>query len=172
MYYRVEENTIEDIADAIRTQSGASGDIKVEDFAQAILSLDIGEDTNSAAESASKAAASAVSAASSATAASEISGNMASMQENTKQFADNAEQSAQESVSSAQASAQSAAESNTHCIDSEAWAVGKRSGVDVDAEDITYQNNAKYWAEFAKETVTVESMEDSDIQNIWDSVFA
>lgn len=165
MYYRVEESTIEDIADAIRTQSGASGDIKVEDFAQTILSLNIGEDTNSAAESASKAAASAVSAASSATAASEISGNIASMQENIKQFADNAEQSAQ-------ASAQSAFEANTHCIDSEAWAVGKRNGVDVSSGDIAYQNNAKYWAEFAKETVTVEPMEDSDIQNIWDSVFA
>ena len=172
MYYRVEENTIEDIANAIRTQSGATGEIKVEDFAQEILSLDIGEDTQSAAESASKAAASAVSAASSATVASEISGNMSAIQSNTEQFADSAEQSAQDALNSAQAANQSASDAEAHRIDSEAWAVGKRDGTDVGIEDIVYQNNAKYWAELAKETVTVEPMEDSDIQNIWDSVFA
>ena len=33
----------------------------------------------------------------------------------------------------------------------EAWAVGQRAGVDVDPTDVTYENNAKYWAEYAEE---------------------
>ena len=33
--------------------------------------------------------------------------------------------------------------------DAEAWAVGKRGGVDVPASDPTYQNNSKYYAEQA-----------------------
>lgn len=34
---------------------------------------------------------------------------------------------------------------------SEAFAVGERNGVPVDADDVTYHNNSRYWAEFAAE---------------------
>lgn len=34
-----------------------------------------------------------------------------------------------------------------YSYDSEAWAVGKRGGVDVPSTDETYHNNSKYWAE-------------------------
>lgn len=47
------------------------------------------------------------------------------------------------SESAASSSASSAKDSKE---DSEAWAVGKRNGVDVPSTDETYQNNAKYWA--------------------------
>lgn len=43
---------------------------------------------------------------------------------------------------------QNAAESiSDYSYDSEAWAVGKRGGVDVPSTDETYHNNSKYWAE-------------------------
>lgn len=46
---------------------------------------------------------------------------------------ENAEQSATDSAESAE--------------DSEAWAIGKRGGADVDTSDETYNNNSKYYAE-------------------------
>lgn len=43
---------------------------------------------------------------------------------------------------------QNAAESiSDYSYDSEAWAVGKRGGVDVPSTDPTFHNNSKYWAE-------------------------
>ena len=43
---------------------------------------------------------------------------------------------------------QDAADSiSDYSYDSEAWAVGKRGGVDVPSTDETYHNNSKYWAE-------------------------
>ena len=36
--------------------------------------------------------------------------------------------------------------------DAEAWAVGKRDGVDVTETDVTFENNAKYYAELTDET--------------------
>lgn len=33
-----------------------------------------------------------------------------------------------------------------YCQDSEAWAVGKRDGIDVQSDDDTYHNNSKYYA--------------------------
>lgn len=44
----------------------------------------------------------------------------------------------------------SASDSSTYSKDSEAWAVGKRNGVDVPETDETYNNNAKYYMEQAK----------------------
>lgn len=38
--------------------------------------------------------------------------------------------------------------------DSEAWAVGQRGGSDVDPTDPTYENNSKYYAEFANDRAT------------------
>ena len=47
----------------------------------------------------------------------------------------------------AQEDAEAAAE------DAEAWAVGQRGGMDVDEDDPTYHNNAKYYAEEAKDAL-------------------
>ena len=69
MAYKVTEETINGIANAIRAQSNSTEDIKVEDFAEAILSIETGENTASAAQSAKDAEVSAISAASSAIAA-------------------------------------------------------------------------------------------------------
>lgn len=53
---------------------------------------------------------------------------------------------AQQQVALATTQAENASDS---AEDSEAWAVGKRGGVDVPSTDDTYQNNAKYWQERA-----------------------
>lgn len=51
---------------------------------------------------------------------------------------------------SEQNAAQSAADAENYAEDSEAWAVGQRKGVDVSEDDVTYQNNSKYYAQQAK----------------------
>ena len=51
-----------------------------------------------------------------------------------------------DSQASAEESERQAGISEGHAQDSEAWAVGKRGGVDVEDTDETYQNNAKYYA--------------------------
>lgn len=71
MVYKVKEETIESIANAIRTKRNSTEDIQVEDFAAEILNIETGENTTSAAQSARDAEASAISAASSAQAAKE-----------------------------------------------------------------------------------------------------
>ena len=50
---------------------------------------------------------------------------------------------------SATAASGSASTAATKAVDSEAWATGKRNGVDVPSTDPTYHNNAKYYAEEA-----------------------
>lgn len=37
-------------------------------------------------------------------------------------------------------------------FDSEAWAVGKRGGIDVPETDVTFDNNSKYYSEVAKQS--------------------
>lgn len=80
---------------------------------------------------------------------------------------------------SAEASATAAGLSEDNAEDSaedaEAWAVGKRNGVDVPSSDPAYHNNAKYWSEQANPT-TFASMTDVDFNNlqngqvpVWDS---
>lgn len=39
-----------------------------------------------------------------------------------------------------------------HALDSEAWATGKRNGVDVQSDDDTYENNSKYYADLSDAT--------------------
>ena len=51
-----------------------------------------------------------------------------------------------EAEESAEESAQYALESKNHSEDAEAWAVGERGGIEVDSEDETYRNNAKFYA--------------------------
>ena len=56
-------------------------------------------------------------------------------------------QTAAETAQGKAEDAQTAAE--TAEGDAEAWAIGKRDGVDVPSTDPAYHNNAKYWAEYA-----------------------
>lgn len=64
----------------------------------------------------------------------------------SKSAAASSEQNAATSETNASNSATSAGNSK---LDSEAWAVGKRNGVDVGPDDPTYHNNAKFYAESA-----------------------
>lgn len=52
---------------------------------------------------------------------------------------------------SAEESERQAGISDERATDSEAWAVGQRDGVDVDATDETYHNNSKYWSQMAEQ---------------------
>lgn len=60
-----------------------------------------------------------------------------------------------EAVADSQASAEEserlAGISGEYATDSEAWAVGKRGGVDVDQTDETYHNNSKFWSQMAQQ---------------------
>lgn len=164
MEYKIKEETLESIADAIRVKNKTSGSIQVEQFAQSILGLDVGENTEKAAESAKSAAASAASAESSATAAAESAGQGASSESNALASEKAAAKSEENAAASEIASAKS--ESNA-----EAWAIGTRNNTAVTSEDETYQNNSKYWAEYAKNIVVVEDFTEDDIQTAWDSIF-
>ena len=66
--------------------------------------------------------------------------NAASSESNAQTYAGNAETSAGNALASKQSAASSAE-------DAEAWAVGRRGGVDVGSTDPAYQNNAKYYAQ-------------------------
>lgn len=46
---------------------------------------------------------------------------------------------------------------NEFCEDAEAWATGKRNGVDVGSSDETYHNNSKYYKEQAASSATTAS---------------
>ena len=71
MVYKVTEETITEIANAIRAKTGSTEEILVQDFAEEILTIQNGENTIAAAQSARDAEASAISAASSAQSAKE-----------------------------------------------------------------------------------------------------
>ena len=102
------------------------------------------ENANAAAESAKSAAESAKTSAESAKATAVNSANTAT---NAKTAAENAKTSAESSASNAETSAQNAAQD---AEDAEAWAVGKRNGVNVSTTDPAYQNNAKYYKDLAQ----------------------
>lgn len=164
MYYKVKDETITGIAEAIRTKNGVEGEIKVEDFAQSILSLQIGEDTNAAAQSANAAAASAISAETSAFAAAESAGRAAENAIDAKESL--------EIIDAREERAVIAADNADECrLIAESWAVGTLDGIDVSSEDETYQNNAKYWAEQARYIVQLEEFTDAELKNIWDGIF-
>ena len=102
------------------------------------------ENAKAAAESAKFAAESAKTSAESAKTTAVNSANTAT---NAKTAAENAKTSAESSASSAETSAQNAAQD---AEDAEAWAVGKRNGVNVPSTDPAYQNNAKYYKDLAQ----------------------
>ena len=101
------------------------------------------EKANAAATSAQNAASSETSA-NNANAAAQTAKTNA---ESAKAAAENAKTAAQSSAFSAETSAQNAAQD---AEDAEAWAVGRRNGVDVPSTDPAYQNNAKYYKDLAQ----------------------
>lgn len=68
-----------------------------------------------------------------------------------KNAAEAAQQAAEGSERAAAGSAEAAAESESNA---EAWAVGERGGEPVPSGDVTYQNNAKFFAEVAQQGAT------------------
>lgn len=67
-----------------------------------------------------------------------------------QQYAESASQSADNASASATSAGTSAVTAETNAENAEAWAVGQRSGIDVEEDDDTYHNNAKYYAEQAE----------------------
>lgn len=67
-----------------------------------------------------------------------------------QQYAESASQSADNASASATSAGTSAFTAETNSENAEAWAVGQRSGIDVEEDDDTYHNNAKYYAEQAE----------------------
>lgn len=84
MIYKIQDTTLEGIANAIRAKSGTEEEIQVEDFEYAILNIETGENTVSAAESAKRAKESADSANTSELAAAEHAGRAAISETNAK----------------------------------------------------------------------------------------
>ncbi len=87
--------------------------------------------------------------------------NAAASEENAHQSELNAkasEEAAAESAQQAHTSEQNAKGSedaaDASAEDAEAWAVGKRSGVDVEQDDETFNNNAKYYAQMAEQSAS------------------
>lgn len=67
-----------------------------------------------------------------------------------RQYAESASQSADNASASATSAGTSAVTAETNSENAEAWAVGQRSGIDVEEDDDAYHNNAKYYAEQAE----------------------
>ena len=84
MIYKIQDTTLEGIANAIKAKSGTDKKIQVEDFEYEILNIDTGENTASAAESAKNAKDSADSANTSELAAAEHAGRAAVSEDNSE----------------------------------------------------------------------------------------
>lgn len=77
--------------------------------------------------------------------------NAATSATNAATSESNASDSATTASTKATDASTSATQAEGFSKDSEAWAVGKRGGVDVESTDDTYENNSKYWAEQAEQ---------------------
>lgn len=62
-----------------------------------------------------------------------------------------AAQSAETATAAADAATEEAQDAGGFSSDAEAWAVGKRGGVDVPTDDETFHNNAEFYAEMAQQ---------------------
>lgn len=158
MVYKVTEETINGIANAIRTKTNSEEEIQVQDFAAAILNIETGENTASAAQSAKNAEASAISAASNAQFAKESAelaaesielviasaGDVIVSATAVKESEEKIEKNLDYTIDLVQ---------NLEGFNSEAWAVGTRNGAEVGSNDSTYQNNSKHWSDVAKDAV-------------------
>ena len=178
MVYKVTEETINGIANAIRTKTNSDEEMQVQDFAAEILNIETGENTASAAQSAKNAEASAISAASNAQFAKESAELAAEIINNAYIDVDAAAASAESAASSVNTIKESEEKikknldytidmiQNLEGFNSEAWAVGTRNGVAVDSNDVTYQNNSKHWSDVARDTV-VDFQSKLDLINVF-----
>ena len=136
---------------AAAIEAGAKGDAAISAAETATEAAETATNAKTAAENAKATAESAKSAAESAKTSAESAKttavNSANTATNAKTAAENAKTSAESSASSAETSAQNAAQD---AEDAEAWAVGKRNGVNVTSTDPAYQNNAKYYKDLAQ----------------------
>ena len=136
---------------AAAIEAGAKGDAAISAAETATAAAETATNAKTAAENAKAAAESAKSAAESAKTSAESAKttavNSANTATNAKTAAESAKTSAESSASSAETSAQNAAQD---AEDAEAWAVGKRNGVNVPSTDPAYQNNAKYYKDLAQ----------------------
>lgn len=83
--------------------------------------------------------------------------NAATSATNAATSESNASDSATTASTKATDASTSATQAEGFSKDSEAWAVGKRGGVDVESTDDTYENNSKYWAEQASASATASA---------------
>ena len=180
MVYKVTEETITGIANAIRTQTNSTEDIQVEDFAEEILSIKTVKDAEAAAKSALEAEGYMVSAQSSATAAAESAEEAAASAADSLRKADEAKEWAVGETESAKYYADEAAKeannadssyhdtyeianyvlelkaeventiSTAQGFTAEAWANGTKDGVAVGENDPQYNKHAWYWAQQAE----------------------
>ena len=136
---------------AAAIEAGAKGDAAIAAAETATEAAETATNAKTAAENAKAAAESAKFAAESAKTSAESAKttavNSANTATNAKTAAESAKTSAESSASSAETSAQNAAQD---AEDAEAWAVGKRNGVNVPSTDPAYQNNAKYYKDLAQ----------------------
>lgn len=88
--------------------------------------------------------------------------NAATSETNAAASATAAAGSASDAADSATAAATSESNADSSAEDAEAWAVGKRDGVDVGPTDETYHNNSKYYAEQAEDSATNAATSESN----------
>ena len=73
----------------------------------------------------------------------------------TGEDTDNSKYYKEQAALSATSASSSASSASSSKLDSEAWAVGQRNGVDVPSTDPTYHNNAKYYKDQAESIVGI-----------------
>ncbi len=160
MIYKIQDTTLEGIANAIRAKSGTEEEIQVEDFEYAILNIETGENTVSAAESAKSAKESADSANTSELAAAEHAGRAAISEANAKTSENEAKAAAEtaavdtvakvqellnDEVTRAETAANNAQTSETNAKNSENVAQASAQDAEKSAsEAIEYATEAKY----------------------------
>lgn len=107
-----------------------------------------------ASASATSASTSETNALASATQAETYASNASTSASNASTSESNASTYAANASNSASSAGQSATSASDSAQDSEAWAVGKRNGVDVPSTDPRYHNNSKYYAEQAETSLS------------------
>lgn len=145
-YYNVLSSQI-----AAAVEAGAKADQAIQAAQQATeAASSASQSQEAAASSAQSASQSAQTASSAATSAISAKTAAESAQEAAQAAKESAASSASAAAQDAQSATQAAAAAMQDADDAEAWAVGKRNGVDVPSTDPAYNNNAKYYKDQAQ----------------------
>ena len=140
MIYKIQDTTLEGIANAIRAKGGTNEEIQVEDFEYAILNIETGENTTLAAESARKAEKSADHAKTSELAAAKEAGYAAISEDNAEAWATGM---------------------ITEYVVDENGNITFHESTPVSEYHPAYENNSKHWSDEAKaaaETAAVDAV--------------